>query len=170
MFAIVVAVDEERGIGRSGGLPWRIPADMAFFRTLTQGAGDTAAANAVIMGRATWDSIPERFRPLPGRYNIVLSRRGLGAVPAGVSVVGSLAEALTAAAASPRVFVIGGAQIYREALAHPECETLYLTRVNGTHDCDTFFPPWENDYRLVETLDHGSSGGEDYRVEVWQRP
>jgi len=169
VFAIVVAVDEERGIGKSGGLPWRIPADMAFFRALTQGS-EAGAANAVIMGRATWDSIPERFRPLPGRHNIVLSRRGLDAVPAGATVVGSLAEALAEAAGSPRIFVIGGAQIYREALAHPECETLYLTRVNGTHGCDTFFPPWEESYRLVETLDQGTSGGENYRVEIWQRP
>ena len=70
-FSIVVAIDRAGGIGREGKLPWNLPADMARFKEITQGEG----GNAVIMGRKTWDSIPEKFQPLPGRLNVVLTRR-----------------------------------------------------------------------------------------------
>ena len=162
--AAVVAVDEHRGIGKDGDLPWRIPADMAHFKSLTIGTG----SNAVIMGRTTWESIPERFRPLKDRRNIVLSRRGLE-VPAGVMVAGSLAEALELAEDAEQVFAIGGAQVYAESMGHPKFETLYITRVDGTFECDTFFPDWKDDFRYAEVLDEGESGGHRYRVEVWKR-
>jgi dihydrofolate reductase len=110
--------------------------------------------NAVVMGRRTWLSLPPALRPLPGRLNIVLTTGGAAAVgaavvaavaaaAAGPAVCGSLDEALALAARDPSVeslFVIGGAGVYTEALAHPLCARVYLTRVFSEAPCDTFFP------------------------------
>lgn len=108
---------------------------MAFFRDLTTG-------HPVVMGRRTWDSLPDRFRPLPGRRNIVVTRnpawKGEGAERAG-----SLEEALRLAGADGRVFVIGGAEIYRAALPH--ADELVLTEVDLDVAGDTYFPKWERD-------------------------
>lgn len=95
-------------IGRDGGLPWHLPEDLAHFRQITLG-------HAVIMGRRTWESLPERSRPLPGRRTIVLSRRPDTAAP-GAEVASSVAEAATRAAATPgRAWVAGGAGVYQAA-------------------------------------------------------
>jgi dihydrofolate reductase len=102
---LVWAQDEQGVIGRDGGLPWHLPEDLAHFRALTRGA-------TVVMGRATWESLPERFRPLPGRRNVVLSRRA-GYEAAGADVRTSLPEAL--ADAGGPVWIIGGAEVYAQA-------------------------------------------------------
>lgn len=128
--SIVVAMDERDGIGRAGGLPWRLPDDLRQFKALTLG-------KPVVMGRRTWDSIG---RPLPGRLNIVVSRQPRLALP-GATVVPSLAAALQAAGDVPETCVIGGAELYRVAL--PATDVLHLTRVHAVTDADTFFPPWE---------------------------
>ena len=125
--SIVVAADEQGGIGRGGRLPWHLPEDLRRFKALTMG-------KPIVMGRRTWDSIG---RPLPGRRSIVVSRQaGLGIE--GAEVVASLDEALRAAGDAAEVCVIGGAEIYREALRL--ADTLYLTRVHATVEADTFFP------------------------------
>ena len=98
-------------IGRDGTLPWHLPEDLARFRTLTSG-------HPVVMGRATWESLPERFRPLPGRDNVVLSRTR-GYTAAGATVVGSLDAALTAVG-DREVWVIGGGSLYAEALGRAD--------------------------------------------------
>ena len=164
--AVVVAADQDRGIGKEGDLPWRIPADMAHFRELTTGAGD----NAVLMGRTTWESIPEKFRPLKGRVNVVLSRRGVS-VPAGVEVAKSFDAGVQAARdrGASVLFVIGGAQVYEQALQESSCKTLYITRVDGRFECDTMFPEWTDGFRLQGAEGGGESGGHRYRIEVWTR-
>ncbi len=139
-FDIVVAVDNRGGIGKNNLIPWRLPDDLRYFRKLTTTASD-GKINAVIMGRKTWDSLPDKWRPLKNRLNIVLSRSTLS-LPAGVESARSLAEAMEIAAAHhvERCFVIGGAQIYEEALAHPELQVVHLTRLEADFDCDVFFP------------------------------
>jgi dihydrofolate reductase len=102
---LVWAQDERGVIGRDGAIPWHLPEDLAHFRALTRGA-------TVVMGRATWESLPERFRPLPGRRNVVLSRQP-GYPAEGADVRGSLEEAL--ADVEGPVWVIGGAQVYAQA-------------------------------------------------------
>ncbi|RMH03227.1 MAG: dihydrofolate reductase [Planctomycetota bacterium] len=134
-FAIVVAADEAGGIGRGGGLPWRLRGDLVRFRELTTGAG----RNTVIMGRRTWESLPPRFRPLPGRRNIVLTRTG-GGLPEGILTASSLAAGLELADPGGEVFVIGGAEVYAAALADPNATVLHLTRVLGDHGCDVRVP------------------------------
>ncbi|MEM9490794.1 MAG: dihydrofolate reductase, partial [Myxococcota bacterium] len=174
-FDIVVAADSELGIGRAGTIPWRLPSDMAHFRELTRtvppGAPD-GAVNAVIMGRVTWESIPERFRPLRGRINVILSRRATVDRPDGVLHAPDLDRAveLLATRTVARVFVIGGAEVYAEVLARPECRTVYLTRVTGRFGCDRFLAALPGDFRRHEVLGRGRDDGVAYAIEVWRRP
>lgn len=126
--SIVVALDERNAIGHAGALPWRLPEDLKRFKTLTLG-------KPVVMGRKTWDSIG---KPLPGRHNIVVTRQHGLELP-GATVVASLDAALRAAGDVPEVCVIGGAEIYRQAL--PLADVLHVTRVHATVAADTWFPP-----------------------------
>ncbi|HET6583876.1 MAG TPA: dihydrofolate reductase [Nannocystaceae bacterium] len=126
--ALIAAVADNGVIGRNGGLPWRIPADLKWFRERTMG-------HHIVMGRNTWESIG---RPLPGRTNVVVSRRL--AATSGATVVEGLAAALALATAAgdDEAFVIGGAELYRSAL--PTADRIYLTRVHAQVDGDTWFP------------------------------
>ncbi len=173
-FDIVVAVDEDRGIGKDGDLPWRLPADLKHFRSLTQGTLTPENQNAVVMGRKTWDSIPERFRPLPGRLNVVLTRNPALHVPGALMATG-IADGLQKIAQESRakpvekVFIIGGASIYEQAMAMPECRSIYLTRILRSFSCDTFFPRYDRDFACTVVLDEGRDKELDYTIELWHR-
>ena len=131
--SLIAGVACNGAIGHNNGLLWRLPEDMARFKALTLG-------HPVIMGRKTWDSLPAKFRPLPGRRNLVLSRDS-GLQLEGAEVFGSLSDALAACVDAPQVFVIGGAQIYAEAL--PMADRLELTEIDATFEADAFFPDWD---------------------------
>lgn len=120
-------------IGRDGAIPWRIPEDLRRFRELTTG-------HAVVMGRRTWDSLPDRFRPLPDRRNVVVTRDPEWSAE-GAERAGSLDEALRMLDGTARVFVAGGGELYAAAL--PRADELVLTEVDLDVAGDTFFPPWE---------------------------
>jgi dihydrofolate reductase len=135
LVTLVAAVAKDGAIGRDNALLWRLPEDMARFKALTMG-------KPVIMGRRTWDSIPAKFRPLPGRRNLVVSR-SLGELP-GAEVFTSLDAALAACAAEPEICVIGGGEIY--ALALPRADKLALTEVDVVYpEADRHFPAWPRD-------------------------
>lgn len=126
----MAAVAENGVIGRDGGLPWRLPEDMRFFKRLTTG-------HTVIMGRRTWE---ELGKPLSNRRNIVVTRNG--ALPlSGAERAESLERALELARDDVQVFVIGGAEIYRAAL--PLADRMYLTHVHAEVEGDTVFPAWD---------------------------
>ena len=128
MINIIVAVSENLAIGRAGDMPWHIGEDLRYFKRTTQG-------HTVIMGRRTWESIGSR--PLKNRRNIVVSRTI--AAPDGVEVAASLQTALEMASGDEDVFIMGGGQLYREALSL--ADRLFVTHVNTTvPDADTFFP------------------------------
>lgn len=131
--SIVAALARGGVIGRDNEIPWRIPEDARHFRVLTMG-------HPVVMGRRTWDSLPDLYRPLPGRRNVVLSRdpnwRAEGAERAG-----SLDEALGLVDGAPRLFVIGGAGVYAAAL--PIADDLLLTEIDADIDGDTVFPAFD---------------------------
>ncbi len=130
MIGLVWAQTPDGVIGRDGTLPWRLPEDLARFRTLTSG-------HPVIMGRATWESLPARFRPLPGRDNIVLSRTA-GYVAEGAHVVAGLDEAL-ALVGDRDAWVMGGGAVYAEAL--PRAARVEVTVVDtSVDDGDTWAP------------------------------
>ena len=121
-FEIVVAATRKMGIGRDGKLPWKLPMDMKFFKSVTSSTTSPSRKNAVIMGRLTWESIPEQFRPLPGRLNVVLTRSGVKnivGVNGDVVPSDSLDSGLALLAAPPfdslveSVFVIGGGQVFQ---------------------------------------------------------
>lgn len=168
-FEIVVAADEQGGIGRAGGLPWRLPGDLAFFRQLTTGPG--GGRNAVVMGRRTWESLPPRFRPLSERLNLVLTRQARYPLPAGVWSAPSLEEALKRLGGRPaagRVFVAGGGQVYRQALALPGCARIHLTRIRGDFGCDTFFPGPGAAFILMHSSEEREENGVRYRFETYE--
>lgn len=129
--ALIVAAAKNGVIGRDNGLVWKLADDMRFFKETTSGL-------AVITGRRNYESIPERFRPLPGRQNIVVTRNPEYRAP-GAAVVTSLEAALAAAEGNP-VFIIGGGQIYRQALSTAIVDTAYVTHVDAEPDGDTHFP------------------------------
>lgn len=141
-FDVIVAADLDWGIGKSGGLPWpKLRADLAHFRRITTAAPADKRC-AIVMGRRTWQSSEIAGRPLPRRLNVVVTRGALE-VPAGVLAAGSLPAAIAAARADQRVadvFVVGGAELYREALASSDLRWIYLTRVAARFACDVAIP------------------------------
>lgn len=159
--AVVAAAAGSRGIGFQGQLPWRLPGDMKHFRLVTSTPPKPGQTNAVIMGRKTWDSIPPKFRPLPGRVNVILSRGGKHAVKglptseaegsAPVLVAASLDAAMVQLNARPDLgstFVIGGGQIYNAAMESGLVNRVVYTNVKGLKDdaeFDAFFPEMTND-------------------------
>ena len=142
MVSLIVAMTENRVIGRDGDMPWRLSADLKRFKRITMG-------HHMIMGRKTFDSIG---RPLPGRTTIVLSRAAKYEDPQ-IKVARSLDEVFSVAAADDEVFITGGAQIYELAL--PRVDRIYLTQVHCTLEGDTLFPKvnWKQ-WRLVDQEEH----------------
>lgn len=145
-FSLIAAVDKTFGIGKNNTLPWSLPSDLKHFSRVTtevSPAAPTGTMNAVIMGRKTWESLPEKHRPLKNRLNVVLSRSNDLELPDGVLAAHSIDEALEKLATQKNIeslFVIGGAQIFAEAINHLSCRKIYLTQIMQTFDCDTFFP------------------------------
>ncbi len=158
--SVIAAVARNGGIGKGDALLWHESADQKRFRAVTMGC-------PVIMGRRTWDSLPDRFRPLPGRRNIVVTRdrgwRAAGALP-----VGSFEAALALADGAPKAFVIGGAQLY--ALALPRADELMLTEIDADLEADTFFPAWDaGAFHQTSREDHRTAQGIDYHFTTYRR-
>lgn len=161
---IIVAHDRKRAIGNKNGLPWEMmPADLRHFRRLTLGKG---AMNAIIMGRTTYDSIG---RPLPGRQNIVMSRQQ-GLTIEGCTVVNSLDEAYEAARPAEEIFVIGGEQVFYQAL--PTVDRLHVTEIDATLEGDAYFPDIsQDDWELLDEEAHSADEKNkyDYRFLTYGR-
>jgi dihydrofolate reductase len=148
--SIVVAVAENGAIGKDNALLWRLPDDLKNFKTITMG-------KPIVMGRKTYDSIG---RALPGRVNIVISRQASLVLP-GCVVVGSLADAINAAGDVAEIAIIGGAEIYRQALAMTA--TIYMTKVHATLTGDVFFPPLvAAEWRETHREHHGADERHEY--------
>ena len=142
--SLIVAVSENRVIGRAGGLPWRLSADLKHFKKTTMG-------HHLIIGRRTWDEVG---KPLPGRTMVVVTRSRRFA-PDGVRVAHSLEEALDIARNDDEPFIGGGALIYRMALENNIVDRLYITRVHAEIEGDTFFPNLDlDDWDLVSEEHH----------------
>ena len=143
MIVLVVAYDEDFAIAKNGSIPWHLAEDLKHFKALTWG-------HVVIMGRKTWESLPDRFRPLPGRINVVISKNPPECQSDDVHWVSSIEEAVEVSeelSEGKDVYVIGGAQIYIEFLERGLTNCVIATEVRGTHGGDTFFPRllgWEH--------------------------
>ena len=158
---LIWAEAADRIIGADRGLPWHLPEDMRRFKELTMGS-------AVVMGRITWESLPAKFRPLPGRRNIVVTRQASYEAP-GAEVVSSLQAALDLADGD--VWVIGGASIYEQAL--PLADRVVRTRVHLTVDGDVRAPVLGADWTMVGRDPtsglHRSETGIEYCVATFER-
>lgn len=142
MLSLIVALGENNEIGKNGKMPWYLPADLKHFKALTLG-------KPIIMGRKTFEAIG---KPLPERRNIVVTRNS-GFHAEGCELAQSLPDALALTASVREIMVIGGGEIYREAL--PRAQRIYLTRVHSWFDADTFFPPLDiGDWRKTACEDH----------------
>lgn len=158
MVSVIVAVAENGVIGDKNTLLWHISEDLRNFKRVTSG-------HPVIMGRKTFDSLG---RPLPNRTNVVITRQNLEIE--GCKVVHSLEEALSLFSPEEEVFVIGGAQIYAEAL--PLADRFYLTRVHHAYEGDTSFPKWnESEWSLVESerFERGEKYENPFTIEIYER-
>jgi len=150
--SLIVAVSENGVIGRDGGLPWRLSADLKHFKKTTMG-------HHLIIGRRTWDEVG---KPLPGRTMVVVTRSRKFS-PQGVQVVRSLEQAIEVAAADDEPFIGGGAQIYRIALARDLVDRIYLTRIHAEVEGDTFFPDFDIDrWELVSEEQHQEDEKNEY--------
>eukprot|EP00457_Paulinella_chromatophora_P004125 gb/GEZN01004135.1/.p1 GENE.gb/GEZN01004135.1/~~gb/GEZN01004135.1/.p1 ORF type:complete len:517 (-),score=52.92 gb/GEZN01004135.1/:469-1998(-) len=172
-FSVVVAATTlSNGIGFKGALPWPpLKGDMAFFKKITSEA-PAECINAVIMGRKTWESIPAKFRPLRNRLNIVISSQGklrheLSTLES-VVLCSSFMEAVTVGRSNNKVseiFIIGGGQIYKEALQSAHCQTIYLTQVLKQFECDTFLPTIDmTRFSVVQTGEISTENGVPYQI------
>ena len=144
-FHLIVAMDEKYGVGKNGQLPWHLSADLKHFKDITTQVDSPEKKNIVVMGRKTWDSLPEKFRPLPQRINVVLSRRENLVLPAGVWQIKSFDDIPELVqnqlkGVAEKVFVIGGAEVFRLALQKLSRCRLHITHIAGDFGCDTFFP------------------------------
>ena len=160
--SIIAAVATNGVIGHQGRLPWHLPADLARFKELTTG-------HALIMGRKTWDSIPEKFQPLPGRLNVVLTRRQDWEAPEGAAAAGNFDDALRAGEDATEVFVIGGGAVYEEALRHPDCHTVHMTAIHEEFGCDTFFLPDATQWELESESETVEENGIPFSFCVYRR-
>ena len=157
MIAIVVAHASNRVIGRDGGLPWHIPTDLKRFRELTTGG-------TVVMGRLTYESLPERFRPLPNRRNIVLSSDSEYRAD-GAEVFADFHAALEAC--DHDCWVIGGGVTYEQAL--PLADRVYATYVEESPAGDAFFPPLGDGWRCIERSDELVENDHRFSFRTYER-
>lgn len=162
--SLIAALTRNRVIGKDNDLPWHLPDDMKYFM-------QTTSRHTVIMGRRNYDSIPEKFRPLPNRTNLVVTRQQGFQAP-GCTVVHSMEEALNAARESgdEEVFVIGGAEIYRLGL--PLAKRMYLTEIDVILAGDTHFPPWQvAEWREISRVHHPADARHAYSFDfvVYER-
>ena len=159
--ALIAALDRQRAIGRGGALLWHEREDQQHLRAVTMGC-------PVIMGRKTWDSLPPKFRPLPGRRNIVLTRDAAWRAD-GAERVPSLAAALALVAGAAKVFVLGGGEVYAGAL--PLADELVLTEIDTVFDgADTFFPAFDRSaFTEVARDERRSADGTRYAFVTYRR-
>ena len=158
---LVAAVARNGGIGRNNTLLWSDPKDQRHFRELTMG-------HTVVMGRKTWESLPARFRPLPGRRNIVVTRQQQWRAD-GAEAAPSLRAALERSATAHEVFVIGGAEIY--ALALPLASSMVLTEIDAEFPADVHFPTYDRrDWEIRSSAQHVAADGTTFRFVTYHRP
>lgn len=157
---MIAAVARDGGIGRDGGLLVHLREDLQHFKRTTLGA-------PVIMGRRTWESLPPRSRPLPGRRNLVLTRDPAWQAE-GAERATTLDDALDRLRGEPRAFVIGGAQVYAEAL--PLAQTLVLTEIDAAFEADSHFPTFgPSQFEEVAREQHTSESGLRFDFVTYQR-
>ncbi|XP_063978424.1 dihydrofolate reductase [Diachasmimorpha longicaudata] len=175
---LIAAACEKGGIGVDGRLPWKLKSEMKFFSDMTTNTQDNTKQNVVLMGRRTWECIPQKHRPLQNRINMVLSSQDLDlgdaaivckSIPAAIEMIssGSLKGKVE------KIWVIGGSSVYKTAMESPNFHRLYLTEIRKYFECDTFFPDIPNDFITVTDPDVPQGiqreNGIEFEYKVYQR-
>ena len=175
---LIVAVCEGGGIGAGGSLPWRLKTELRYFARMTKTTVDKEKRNAVLMGRKTWESIPDKFRPLRDRVNIVLTRSSDKVAGDEVIVCPSFEAAVDKIDTDlgglvETCWVIGGSSVYREGINNDRVSRVYRTEVMERFDCDTFMEELGEEWEEVEddTVPQGvqEEEGVKFRYRVFQR-
>ncbi len=155
--SLIAAMMQNRVIGRDNDLPWSLPDDMRFFQTTTKG-------HIVIMGRKNYDSLPPKFKPLPNRTNIVLTRNTTFKA-AGCIIYTNLKDAIAYAKThnEQELFIIGGGEIYRQALEF--ADRIYLTEINHSLQGDTYFPEFGEEWKATKRTHHAADEKHQYSFD-----
>jgi len=151
---MIVAMDEQNGIGLNNKLPWYFKEDMKYFSKITKGNGN----NAIVMGKNTWLSLPKK--PLPKRHNIILSKTQ--------NYNGDGYETLREFSCNynyDELWIIGGSQIYNLFMNNEMVDEIHITKIKGNYHCDTFFPMLPSNYKLGEKIELS----ENIIVEIWKK-
>ena len=163
--SLIVAVSENNVIGKNNDLIWNFPNDMKYFKDRTKG-------HFVIMGRKNFESIPQKYRPLPNRTNVVVTRQNTFQAE-GCIVVNSIEDAIKKAenAADTEPFIIGGGEIYQLALKKQLIDRIYLTRIHHNYNGDTFFPTLGQEWKLLNSKKHLADEKHiyDYDFEIYEK-
>ena len=163
--SLIVAMDSNQGIGKNNDLMWHLPKDMNFFKTTTE-------HQVVIMGRKNFESIPHKYRPLPNRTNVVVTRQNTYQAE-GCIVVNSIEDAIKKAenASDTEPFIIGGGEIYQLALKKQLINRIYLTRIHHHYNGDTFFPTLGQEWKLLNSKKHLADEKHiyDYDFEIYEK-
>lgn len=158
---IIATVDNNNGIGKNGKLPWNLKKDSEHFEEITTNTKNPEKRNMVIMGRVTWESIPENIRPLPNKMNVVLSRKP-NFTANGATIAGSLDEAIALAGDDVEtVFAIGGMDVYTEVISREDLAGIYLTRIDNEYDVDAYFPGIPGKFSDITPLGSDEEDGVD---------
>ena len=151
---LIVAMDQNNGIGLNGDLPWRLTNDMSYFKEKTSTTKNPNKKNAVLMGRKTFESIPKKFRPLPNRVNLILTRNKTLSIPNCISS-NSLESAIQLIKKENNqietIFIIGGGEIYKDAISKNICSKLWVTKLYNDFTCNTFFPNIPENFKLLNS-------------------
>jgi len=176
-FSIIAAIDDNFGIGNSNNeIPWQLKKDMNHFKNITTKTKDKNKINAVIMGKKTWDSIPEKFKPLPNRFNVILTSKNIESCYKFINTISFTnfdyaLEFLTNKAEIDKIFVIGGSVLYNHTIKYIECEKLYITFVNNKYPCNVFFPDFlkNDDYKLKKNGKYYEENGIIFKFCVYKK-
>lgn len=174
-YNLIVAVDQNLGIGKNGDLPWHLPPDLKYFKDITTKTKNKKNKNVVVMGRITWESIPDKYRPLTDRINVVLTSNADYKLPPEVVRVAnfdSIEDQIKIRYPDiiiENVFIIGGQQIFEMALQSKCCQRLYVTHIEQIFDCDVFLPEFKDDYRLVDKSDNKSFDSYKFSFCIYEK-
>jgi len=173
-FSIILALDNENGIWKDWDLAWKLPEDMKYFKDTTSDTKDPKKQNAVIMGRKTWESIPEKFRPFSGRQNFILSRSCDDNTQSknwsyNFCSLDNCLNFIEKQNSIEQIFIIGWSQLYNEVLTHPCFETAYITRVYDKFHCDVFFHWLPDNFEEVSRSEMKEYKDLEYEFLIYKR-
>jgi len=172
-FSIILATDDKLWIWRNNNLAWSIKEDMKYFRDITSITSDKSKKNALIMGRKTWESIPEKFRPLPGRINCILTRK-ITKIEENNSIfyfnsINKCLEKLSKNKNIENIFVIWWANLYNQVLDNPKLDKIYITKIKWNHNCDVFFDWIPESFILESTSEEKEENDIKFKFEVYKK-